>query len=346
MKLVYSGQQALHYPREFLVNGVMQVNPEVPERAERLHKAALVAGCSKISPDDYGFELIRRIHSERYLTFLEHAVSRWQRIKGAADAVTPSLQPARRDGSYPASVVAQAGFHMSDLACPLAAHSWESICWSAWTAIHAARQIQSGEDSVYALCRPPGHHASSEVAGGFCYLNNSAIAAQTLRETHARVAILDVDLHHGNGTQDIFYQRDDVLTVSIHADPTRFYPFFLGYANEAGEAAGEGFNLNLPLPRGSSDPVFLSALNIALDRIKAYQPGALVIALGLDAYQGDPFAGLEISTDGFADIGKLIATKLHLPTLIVQEGGYLCDGLADNLVAFLQAYTTDEHCSH
>jgi acetoin utilization deacetylase AcuC-like enzyme len=179
------------------------------------------------------------------------------------------------------------------------------------------------------------------MAGGFCYLNNTAIAAQVLRRVHERVAILDVDLHHGNGTQAIFYQRGDVLTVSIHADPERFYPFFWGYANETGAGAGAGCNLNLPLPRGSGDEAYLGVLETALQRIREYAPGALVVALGLDAFEGDPFGGLRVSTRGFSEIARGIAAELPLPTLIVQEGGYLCDELGDNLKSFLGGFGGD-----
>jgi len=227
---------------------------------------------------------------------------------------------------------------MSDVAAPIADGTWESCLWSAWTAVHAARLVLAGEKSAYALCRPPGHHAFTDMAGGFCYLNNTAIGAQILRQAHSRVAILDVDLHHGNGTQAIFYDRSDVLTASIHADPGRFYPFFWGYANETGKGEGQGYNLNLPLERGSGDEEFLSALDIAIDRIQAFEPTALVIALGLDAFEGDPFGGLTISTDGFRAIAARIAGGLPLPTLIVQEGGYLCDELGENLKQFLQGF--------
>ena len=191
--------------------------------------------------------------------------------------------------------------------------------------------------SAYALCHPPGHHAFADVAGGFCFINNSAVAAQALRRTAARVAILDVDLHHGNGTQGIFYARPDVLTVSLHADPVRFYPFFWGHADERGEGPGLGYNLNLPLPRKSADAAFLDALATAFRRIHAFAPEALVVALGLDAFEGDPFGGLSVTTPGFARIGKAIA-RLGLPTVIVQEGGYLCDALGDNLTAFLTGF--------
>ena len=343
MKVVFSEEQKRHYPRNFLVNGIMQPNPELPERCNSLLAGALNASCNLVSPQDYGLEEIRRIHSNRYLQFLQHAWRRWSRIDGAAKAVTPNIHPLNRECGYPSSVVAQAGLHMADLACPLADESWESICWSAWTAIHAARLVQSGENSAYALCRPPGHHAFAEVAGGFCFLNNSAIAAQDLLRQFPRVAILDVDLHHGNGTQGIFYHRDDVLTVSLHADPIRFYPFFWGYANEKGQDRGQGFNLNLPLARGSGDEDFLSALDIALDRIRSEKPAALVIALGLDGFEGDPFAGLAVSTAGFRQMGARIAAALSLPTVIVQEGGYLCDDLGANLTAFLTGFENETH---
>jgi len=341
VKVVCHPEQKRHYPPHFLVNGVFQPNPEQPERQDRLLAAALKAGCRHEEPLAHGMESIDAVHSKAYLDFLERAWERWSRIEGAAPAVTPNIHPDRREVGYPASVVAQAGYHMADASAPLAEGSWSSILWSAWTAVHATRLLLDGERAAYALCRPPGHHAFSDMAGGFCYLNNSAIGAQMLRRKHERVAILDVDLHHGNGTQGIFYARGDVLTVSIHADPNRFYPFFWGYANETGSGPGAGCNLNLPLPRGSGDAIFLAALDTALERIRQYDPGALVVALGLDAFAGDPFGGLRVSTAGFGAIGERIARALPLPTLLVQEGGYLCDALGDNLQGFLKGFGLD-----
>ena len=195
----------------------------------------------------------------------------------------------------------------------------------------------AGEDSVYALCRQPGHHAFRDVAGGFCFLNNSAIAAAHLRLRHERVAILDVDVHHGNGTQGIFYDRPDVLTVSIHADPASYYPYVWGYAHERGEGAGLGTNLNIPLPLGTGDEGFLAALDVAAKSIRAFAPGALVVALGLDASEHDPLAGLAVTTEGFHRIGAAIA-RLGLPTVLVQEGGYLSDILGTNLTAVLAGF--------
>jgi acetoin utilization deacetylase AcuC-like enzyme len=335
MKVVYHLDQKQHYPKQFLVNGRFRPNPEKPERLDRLLEGALAAGCMPETPSRQGIQPVEAVHTPAYLKFLEHAHERWMRIDGAAEAVTPNIHPDSRDVGYPASVVAQAGYHMADASAPIAAGTWNSACWSAWTAVHAASLVVAGERLAYALCRPPGHHAFSDMAGGFCYLNNTAIGAQLLRGSHGRIAILDVDLHHGNGTQSIFYARNDVLTVSIHADPQRFYPFFWGYAGEQGKGAGLGYNLNLPLQRGSGDAEFLAALEIAIERIRDFAPGALVIALGLDAFEGDPFGGLRISTGGFRVIAARIAARLRLPTLIVQEGGYLCDELGENLRQFL-----------
>ncbi|ATU94728.1 histone deacetylase family protein [Phyllobacterium zundukense] len=337
MKTFYADEQKHHNPKGFLSSGAPQPNPEKPERIERLLAGARAAGSSIHHPRDYGLGPIAAVHTPEYLEFLQNIHQRWQLIPGASEEVVPNIHPIGRSGSYPASAVGQAGYHMADTSCPISAQTWESACWSAWSAVEAAESVMSGEPAAYALCRPPGHHAFADVAGGFCFINNSAVAAQRLRKSAARVAILDVDLHHGNGTQGIFYARPDVLTVSIHADPVRFYPFFWGYADERGEGAGLGYNYNLPLLRKSGDEVFLEALAAAAKRIEAFAPEALVVALGLDAFDGDPFGGLSVSTPGFARIAEAIA-RLGLPTVIVQEGGYLCDELSDNLTSFLTGF--------
>jgi acetoin utilization deacetylase AcuC-like enzyme len=227
---------------------------------------------------------------------------------------------------------------MADASCPIAESSWESACWSAWSSVEAADTVLRGAREAYALCRPPGHHAFADMAGGFCYLNNTAIAAERLARAGNRVAVLDVDLHHGNGTQAIFYAREDVLTISLHADPVRFYPFFWGHANERGEGRGTGYNLNLPLPRGTKDDGYLAALEQGLARIRAFAPDALVVALGLDAFEGDPFGGLAISTEGYGRMAQAIGKALAMPAILVQEGGYLCEALGANLTAFLAGF--------
>lgn len=337
MKVVFTARQKKHYPRTFFSSGAPQPNPEVPERAERLLAAATACGLTVEEPADFGLGFVSAVHTQRYLTYLQNIHRRWMRIEGGSPEVVPGIHPDRRDGGYPASAAGQAGWHHCDTASPVSADTWESALWSAHAAAQAAQNVLHGDRSCYALSRPPGHHATREVASGFCYLNNAAVAAAVLRTRHARVAILDVDLHHGNGTQEIFYERADVYTVSIHADPVRFYPFFWGYAVERGRGHGEGYNLNLPLPRGTGDDLYLETLGSAIAAIDEFSPGAVVIALGLDPYEGDPLRGLAVSTAGFGRIGQRIAA-MRLPTVLVQEGGYLCDQLGDNLSSFLQGF--------
>ena len=334
MKCVFDDAQRLHDPQFFLSSGAPQPCPEKPARLDALLAGALQLGLPVVPAPDAGLAPILAVHPQRYLTFLQTIHTRWSRIEGASAEVIPNIHPDSRHVSYPKSAVGQAGYHMTDTSCPISAATWGSAYASAQSAVHAVDLVLAGDKAAYALCRPPGHHAFAELAGGFCYLNNSAIAAQRLRTAGRRVAILDVDLHHGNGTQGIFLDRGDVLTVSIHADPERFYPFFWGYACETGVGAGEGANLNLPLPRGTGDAGFLAALTTALTRIGAWGADTLVLALGLDAFAGDPFAGLAVTTAGFADIGQAVA-GMGLPTVIVQEGGYLCPELGQNLAAVL-----------
>jgi len=331
MKVIFTEQQKKHYPHSFFSSGAPLPNPEVPERADRLLAAAVASGLMPEVPEDFGLEYISKVHTDRYLIYLKNIHRRWSRIEGGSSEVVPGIHPDRRDGGYPASAVGQAGWHHCDTASPVSADTWDSVLWSAHTAAHAANKVLFGERACYALSRPPGHHATREVASGFCYLNNAAIAAEVLRRKYDRVAILDVDVHHGNGTQEVFYERDDVLTVSIHADPVRFYPFFWGYAEEKGSGDGAGFNLNLPLPRGTADDDYLRTLDTAIDAIARFSSTAMVVALGLDAYEGDPLRGLAITTPGFARIGRRIG-EIGLPTVLVQEGGYLSDELGDNAV--------------
>jgi acetoin utilization deacetylase AcuC-like enzyme len=337
MKVIFTAAQKKHNPRMFFSSGAPAANPEQPERADRLLAAAKKAGLEHVEPRDFGLEFISRVHPQRYLTYLETIFVRWSRIQGGSAEVIPGIHPDRRDCGYPRSAAGQAGFHHADTASPVTADTWESALWSAHSAAEAATRVLEGDRACYALSRPPGHHAAEEMAAGFCYLNNSAVAAEVLRRQHERVAIVDIDVHHGNGTQSIFYRRRDVLTVSLHADPVRFIPFFWGYADETGEGEGEGYNLNVPLQRGTGDDEYLAQLDGALGRVREFEPGALVVALGLDAFEGDPLRGLAITTPGFQRIADRLEA-LGLPTVLVQEGGYLSDELGDNLYAFLHGF--------
>jgi acetoin utilization deacetylase AcuC-like enzyme len=342
MKAVFHPGQRAHDPKHFLSSGAQQPNPEQPARIDALLGAAQQAGLEVTAPADHGLSPIAAVHTPEYLRFLQTIYERWQRIPEASAEVIPNIHPDRRGVGYPKSAVGQAGYHQADTACPISAETWESAYWSAQSAVNAAELVLGGAPAAYALCRPPGHHAFADMAGGFCFLNNSAIAAETCIRAERRVAVLDVDLHHGNGTQGIFYRRGDVLTVSIHAHPERYYPFFWGYSQERGEGPGLGVNLNLPIPRGTGDDGFLDGMVLGLERIRSFAPDVLVVALGLDAFEGDPFGGLAVTTPGFGRIAEAVA-KLELPSIIVQEGGYLCPELGDNLEAFLGGFIAN-HC--
>ncbi len=333
----YAARQARHDPQSFLVLGQFRKAEEVPERAERLMAGGRAAGLDFAEPSDAGDAPIAAVHTPEYIRFLREIHAKWSEIPGASPEVIPNVHLDRSMGGYPTSPVGLAGYHQADGACPIGAGTWEAAYWAASTAVAATDAVTGGARAAYALCRPPGHHAYADQAGGFCFLNNSAIAAQRLRATHDRVAVLDVDVHHGNGTQGIFYDRADVLTVSLHSDPRDYYPFVLGYAHERGAGAGTGYNQNVPLPKSTTDAPYLEALAHAIEHVRAFAPGALVLALGLDAFEGDPLKGMSLSTGGFGAIGDAVA-GLELPTVIVQEGGYVCDALGDNLAAFIRGF--------
>lgn len=334
MRAILDDRQGVHDPKMFMANGTRLPNPEQPARIGVLREGAEAAGCRFEAPTDHGPGPIAALHSPEYLVFLQTIHARWSRIAGASDEVIPNIHPDRRTASYPRSATGQAGFHQADTSCPISAGTWEAAYWSAQSALSGADAVIAGARAAYALSRPPGHHAFGDLAGGFCFLNNSAIAAGAFLKAGLRPAILDVDVHHGNGTQGIFYHRREVLTVSIHADPIRFYPFFWGHAEERGAGDGLGYNLNLPLPRGTDDAAYLEALDTALARIRAFGADVIVVALGLDAHENDPFKGFRVTTPGFARIAGRIA-GLGLPMLIVQEGGYLQPDLGANLTSFL-----------
>ncbi|MBZ0217399.1 MAG: histone deacetylase family protein [Fimbriimonadaceae bacterium] len=337
MKVVFDERQKLHDPSFYLVRGIPGEAAEKPARADMLLKGAQAAGSVLVAAEEFGAAPRAAIHEPRYLEFLASVYEDWHALGDVSEEVAATVRPVVRPASYPRHIIGRIGWHMMDTSCPTGQYTWEAVKASANTAVTGAALLLDGEREAYALCRPPGHHAYAGHCSGFCFLNNVAIAAQHLRQAHDRVAILDVDVHHGNGTQGIFYERADVLTVSIHGDPMDYYPFFFGHAHERGEGAGAGFNRNLPVPVKSGDDVWLTAVDAALATIKAYAPGALVVALGLDAYEHDPLMGGAVTRTGFRRIAKKIGA-VGYPTLLVQEGGYLRDDLADNLTAFLAGF--------
>jgi acetoin utilization deacetylase AcuC-like enzyme len=336
MLTYFHPEQLRHDPRTYLSRGRMRFPQEIPARAARLVAASMSLGHEVRVPSDLGIAGIAAVHDQNYLRFLEEAHGDWKKMPDDwGDEVMSNVYV--RDPNPLRGVLAQAACYLADGSCPIGAQTWCSAYWSAQTALAAAAAVNAGTRGVYALCRPPGHHARANAAGGFCYLNNAAIATQALRSAHRRIAILDTDMHHGQGIQEIFYARDDVLYVSIHADPTNFYPVVAGYEDERGSGPGEGYNVNFPMPHGSSEATFFERLNDSLRVLEGFRPNALVHALGFDIFKDDPQSKVAVTTDGFERLGTIIGA-LDLPTLIVQEGGYHIDSLEANARAFFQGF--------
>ncbi len=291
-----------------------------------------------IAPTRFGTEPLLRIHDPYYLQFLEHAWSDWVAAGNRGEAI-PDCWPARRmTQKRPNSITGKLGYYAMSAETSISAGTWEAACAAADTALTGAAHIKAGAPAAFALCRPPGHHAANDLFGGYCFLNNAALAAQFLRDGGAqRVAILDVDYHHGNGTQDIFYDRADVLFVSLHAHPADAFPYFSGYDDETGSGAGKGFTYNLPMPEGTEFDVWQAALQIALARIAEFRADALVVSLGVDTFIEDPISSFRLSSADFVTYGRMIA-DCSLPTLFVLEGGYAVQEIGVNVVNVLTGF--------
>ncbi len=344
MRAFFDPAQSAHDPQQFMRFGRIVSPKDLPERTVQLAGALRGLGISIASPDTDHDAARRAVHTDGFLKFLETAWDRWRALPDHGPEVWPNTFPywsgrpedrARPD--CPAShIVAESGWYLGDLAVAIGPHTWTSVRASTNTAVAAADAVVADRDVAYALCRPSGHHARADRASGFCFLNNTAIAAQRLRQTFDRVAILDVDAHHGDGTQQIFYSRPDVLTISVHADPANYYPFYTGYIDERGHGDGHGYNLNLPLPHGSTGEAMHAAVDRGIRAVQEFKAEALVVALGFDAHARDPIGVLKLASDDFAGIGSRVRA-LNLPTVVVQEGGYAIDAIADCLTAFLGA---------
>jgi acetoin utilization deacetylase AcuC-like enzyme len=337
MIFYHSKKSLCHDTENFFRHGAIIPNPENTARYISLRDAILSTGQVLQEAPDQGLAALAAVHDPAYLEFLAGAWGRRAEIDEGAVELLPTQFAKPQMQRRPEGLRALLGFYAADTSTPIRAGTWDAIYASAQVAL-AAADAAGETGAAYALCRPPGHHAYADCAGGFCYLNNTAIAAQRLRQRFDRpVAILDIDVHHGNGTQGIFYRRSDVLTVSVHADPSNYFPFYAGYAEQVGEGEGAGCNLNLPLPHGSGDPAYLAAVARGIERVKSFQPAALVVALGLDASEQDPLGVLEVTRAGFATAGRLIAA-LGLPTALIQEGGYAGRPLQQDLLAFLDGF--------
>jgi len=336
MKSFFHPKQQLHHPKTYFSRGQMRAPQEIPERSVQILKGLAALDLPVTQPVDAGMAPLLTVHDPKYLEFLQTAHTRWKEVgQDWGDEVIPNVFV--REPNALRGILGEAGRYLADGSAAVGQHTWTSAYWGAQSAIAATRAVLGGDPSAYALCRPPGHHTRKDAAGGFCYINNAAIAAELLREKYKRIVILDTDMHHGQGIQEIFYGRDDVFYISVHGDPTNFYPATAGFDDETGVQQGEGFNLNLPMPHGASEKVFFDKVARALEALRAFNPDALVFSLGFDVYKDDPQSKVAVTTEGFGKLGNQIA-ELSLPTVIVQEGGYHFDTLAVNTTTFFKGF--------
>lgn len=327
-----------HTPPFEVFNGDHDTAQEVPERAFNIQYALEAEGFAisetyvNVPPST-----LKKIHASEYISFLLHVTSAISPNGYLYPSVHPYIstyvRPKRQHNP-----VALRGQYIFDTYTPLLTYTYEAAYGSASLAYTAALHLKKNAKNVpYALCRPPGHHAERAMAGGYCYLNNAAVAAEYLSR-YGKVAVLDVDFHHGNGTQHIFYTRSDVFTASIHADPAWKYPFYSGFADEVGMGNGRGFNMNIPLGPGITDNQYQHALEQALIRIGEYRPAFLIVSYGADTHESDPIGGFSLTTPYFTRMAQTIHL-LGVPTMVVQEGGYNNEHLGRNVVAFLKGFT-------
>jgi acetoin utilization deacetylase AcuC-like enzyme len=339
----YNDRHALHHGKLEMFRGALVPCVEIPARLDQVLRELRARHLGPLqTPPDFPDSAITRIHSPRYVDFLAGAWNEWVALDPAnaqRDAL-PSCWPTRtfRADVLPASFAARMGLFSFDAGSPLTSGTWTAARAGACCALAASRALAGGERAAFALTRPPGHHAGVDFFGGYCFLNNAALAAQALRDGGAeRVAVLDIDYHHGNGTQAIFYERPDVFYASIHGDPRTEYPYYLGYADERGSGAGLGFNRNLPLARGAGFAVWREALAQALQSIAGSRAQALVVSLGVDTFADDPISGFGLRSPDYLRIGEDLAAA-GLPTAFVFEGGYAVAEAGVNTVNVLEGF--------
>ena len=338
----FSSEHESHAPAFEIFRGERVACFETPARARFVRERLLERGHTLRLPATDSSAVLAEVHTKRYLNFLQRAWADWVALDPANVQLQPfpSVWPVRtlRSDIEPANFTARLGLYSMDNGSALVAGTWRAAKAAADSAMSAAALVLAGAPSAFCCTRPPGHHAGADFMGGYCFLNNAAVAAQALRNGGAtRVAVLDVDYHHGNGTQSIFYHRNDVLFVSLHGDPRTEYPFYLGHADETGEGEGAGFNLNLPLAAGSSVDAWFAALDRACERIARYGAQALVVSLGLDAFAGDPISKFALQSSDFSRLGERLG-RLRLPAVLVLEGGYAAAELGVNAVNVLEGF--------
>ena len=334
MKCFWDERQRAHSPAGEFFNGAVHPAAEHPGRVD-----AILAAIGPVEvPEDLGLEPIRRVHSADYIEFLRNAHDRWRAAGREGDAFPYTFPVVQRRPLKLQRIDALLGRYSFDTSTPIAEGTWQAAYWAAQTALAATEAVLGGERNAFALCRPPGHHCGRDYLGGYSYLSNAAIAAEhAIASGRQRVAILDVDYHHGNGTQDIFFDRADVLYVSTHADPVMDYPYYWGHADETGIGEGAAANLNLPLPRGTDWDRYEPALLKALERIARHHPDLLIVSYGADTFEGDPISHFKLKTSDYEPMAQRIAS-LGRPTVTVMEGGYAVDALGANVAAFLSGF--------
>ncbi len=347
MQVFYSESHRQHDPPFEVVDGGQRTPYlENPARMDSILSALQATSWAQIvEPGEYPLDPILAVHSSDYMDFLASAWAQWlaaypENRQAPADAVLlPATFALRRQPRKPTSLLGRAGYHMMDLSAVIVGGTYLAALASAYCALSAANSIRGPMAQgrcAFSLGRPPGHHAGRDYAAGYCFVNNAAVAAQAL-SLDGPVSILDVDYHAGNGTQEIFYERNDILTISLHADPSGEYPYYAGYADEMGAGDGFGFHHNFPLPADTDDERYLATLEQALQLIRRFAPRHLVVSAGMDVYGGDSLGRFKVSTGGIAAVGQRIAA-LGLPTVVVMEGGYNNADLGRNVVAFLSAF--------
>ncbi|MEO9779708.1 MAG: histone deacetylase family protein [Sedimentitalea sp.] len=337
MKAFFDTRQLGHAPTFYFRRGAAMPHQEQPQRAEILRDMLIGEGFEITSPGDHGLAPIKAVHNSDYVDFLPDAFARFVESAGTEALAIPTMHPGLRRGKEPRDIHGQLGWWMTDTSTPLTPGSWDAAYWSAQTAVQTAEDIMSGARAAYALCRPPGHHAMRDCANGFCFFNNACIAAHHLTSTFKKVALIDIDVHTGNGSLDILYERGDIFFCSLHPDPATYPTFYLGHADETGEGEGAGKSLNVLLEQGASQNDVLAALDTGIAAIQDFGADALVVSLGFDMAADDPLAAVAVYPDGFAEMAHRLAA-MNLPTALVQEGGYLGPSLADNAKAFLTTF--------
>ena len=344
MKIFYSEEHRNHYPPFEVFDGGIRVQYyENPDRMDKILAALKGVPWAEFSePEDFGLDPILAVHDKEYINFLASCWTEWlasdPEIAATPErhAFLPATFALRRKTRPTSSLHGRGGYYMMDLSACIVAGTYKAALASANCALSAASSSFTLQNSSFALCRPPGHHAGKDYAGGYCFINNASVAANRL-SSKGKVALLDIDYHGGNGTQDIFYERSDVFTISIHGDPDYEYPHYTGFADETGAGAGLGFHRNFPLPKDTGDEGYLAALDDALEMIRKFAPNHLVLSTGMDTFDGDPLGKFHVTREGFAEIGKRIA-GLKLPTAIIMEGGYANEALGTNITTLLENF--------